>query len=88
MRKCCIFLAFMCCAFAGYSQDPVARPVHAIPAETLKGTPSDTKKLPLEENKAILSAETSRDKKQVTITPMPVSTSPPKETPEIKSERK
>jgi hypothetical protein len=85
MKKCCLSLASALFVFALSAQDPVVKPVHAIPAETLKAPASDVKRLPLEKNQSILSCETSKDKKQVTITPMPVDAASSKET---KTEKK
>ncbi|MFL5763372.1 MAG: hypothetical protein ACJ77K_05465 [Bacteroidia bacterium] len=87
MKKCYTPLAFLFCSISLLAQDPVVKPIHAIPAETLKSSSSDAKKLPLENNTAVYSAEISKDKKHVTITPLPAQT-PPGKTQEMKPEKK
>ena len=86
MKKCYTSLAFLFCAFSLLAQDPVVKPIHAIPANTLKSQSTDAKVVP-RGTESVYSAVLSKDKKQVTITPLPAS-KPPTEQQEVKTEKK
>jgi hypothetical protein len=86
MKKCYTPLAFLFCANSLLAQDPVVKPIHAIPAKILKSQSADAKTVPLGKG-SVYSAVLSKDKKQVTITPLPAST-PPVEQKEVKPENK